>query len=186
MVDGKHQPDIQDEEFRPIPDGGLGEAMPDWLKSRPAWANETPARQIPEPDTSPIDPRTLVREEDLPGWLLAISRRQLESREAATIEEEAPISTPPVEAEIVSRAEPVIDEPVREREQEQEQEQEQDGPVEAASSPVRNPEADDAPVPIDVTGSSPGWMQQHQDPVLIALIVLAIVIVLSATYLLSR
>jgi hypothetical protein len=170
MVDDKPQPDMPDDEFRPIPDGGLGEAMPDWLKSRPAWANETPARQIPEPDTSPIDPRALVREEDLPGWLLAISQRQRESAAATMIVEEAPI-LPPVEAEILPHREPV-------------QEQAETGVSE--SLPVRDYEADDVPpVPIDAT-ESPGWLQQHQDPVLVALIVLAIVIVLSATYLLSQ
>lgn len=72
--------DQQPEEFRPIPDGGLKDAMPGWLKRPPAWRNMPTAEQrhertLPEPDTSEIDPRTLVDVSDLPQWLQTIAAR---------------------------------------------------------------------------------------------------------------
>lgn len=76
MSDNDHQP----EEMRPIPDGGLQEAMPSWLKRPPAWrsmptAEQRHERALPEPDTSVIDPRTLVDVADLPQWLQSIAER---------------------------------------------------------------------------------------------------------------
>lgn len=71
-----------DEEMRPLPDGGLSEAMPDWLRRPPAW-RELPRKDepitgekpLPEPDTSVIDPRDLVTIDDLPQWLRDIAAR---------------------------------------------------------------------------------------------------------------
>lgn len=64
-------------EPRPIPDGGLGEAMPDWLRRPPAWRQLEPkaplAKRLPLPDTSVIDLATLVSVEDLPDWLQAVA-----------------------------------------------------------------------------------------------------------------
>lgn len=70
----------QPEQMRPIPDGGLKDAMPSWLKRPPAWrdlptAEERRERALPEPDTSEIDPHTLVDISDLPNWLQAIAAR---------------------------------------------------------------------------------------------------------------
>lgn len=70
----------QPEEMRPIPDGGLQDAMPSWLKRPPAWrsmptAEQRHERSLPEPDTSTIDPRTLVDVTDLPQWLQSIAAR---------------------------------------------------------------------------------------------------------------
>lgn len=63
----------------PIPDGGLAESMPDWLRRPPAWrtlrdsevVQTRPAETatLPEPDTSDIDPRAFVSDDDLPAWL---------------------------------------------------------------------------------------------------------------------
>lgn len=70
----------QPEQMRSIPDGGLKDAMPSWLKRPPAWrdlptAEQRRERALPEPDTSEIDPRTLVDVSDLPQWLQAIAAR---------------------------------------------------------------------------------------------------------------
>ena len=70
----------QPEQMRSIPDGGLKDAMPSWLKRPPAWrdlptAEQRRERALPEPDTSEIDPRTLVDVNDLPQWLQAIAAR---------------------------------------------------------------------------------------------------------------
>lgn len=70
----------QPEDMRPIPDGGLKDAMPGWLKRPPAWRNmptaqERHERALPEPDTSEIDPATLVDVNDLPQWLQTIAAR---------------------------------------------------------------------------------------------------------------
>ena len=75
MRDNK-QPDT----MRPIPDGGLKDSMPAWLKRPPAWRNmptaeERHERTLPEPDTSVIDPHTLLDVSDLPQWLQAIAER---------------------------------------------------------------------------------------------------------------
>ena len=72
--------DQQPEDLRPIPDGGLKDNMPGWLKRPPAWRNMPSAEQrhertLPEPDTSEIDPKTLVDVNDLPQWLQAIAAR---------------------------------------------------------------------------------------------------------------
>lgn len=72
--------DQQPEELRPIPDGGLKDTMPGWLKRPPAWRNMPSAEQrhertLPEPDTSEIDPKTLVDVNDLPQWLQTIAAR---------------------------------------------------------------------------------------------------------------
>lgn len=72
--------DQQPEELRPIPDGGLKDTMPGWLKRPPAWRNMPTAdqrheRTLPEPDTSEINPKTLVDVSDLPQWLQTIAAR---------------------------------------------------------------------------------------------------------------
>lgn len=63
---------------RPIPDGGLGKAMPEWLRRPPAWRNlepkAPPRRPLPPPDTSVIDPATLISVDDLPAWLQTIAQ----------------------------------------------------------------------------------------------------------------
>lgn len=71
------------EEMRPLPDGGLGANMPAWLRKPPAWRNlprpegdrDPASKELPEPDTSVIDPRTLVDVDDLPTWLQEIAAR---------------------------------------------------------------------------------------------------------------
>ena len=68
------------EQMRPIPDGGLKEAMPSWLKRPPAWRDlpsveERHERTLPEPDTSTIDPHSLVDVTDLPQWLQAVAAK---------------------------------------------------------------------------------------------------------------
>lgn len=70
----------QPDHMRPIPDGGLKDAMPAWLTRPPAWrampsAEERHERTLPEPDTSTIDPHTLLDVADLPQWLQAIAAR---------------------------------------------------------------------------------------------------------------
>lgn len=72
--------DQQPEDLRPIPDGGLKDNMPGWLKRPPAWrsmptAEQRHERTLPEPDSSEIDPRALVDVSDLPQWLQAIAAR---------------------------------------------------------------------------------------------------------------
>ncbi len=93
-----------DEPFgRPLPDGGLADAMPDWLRRPPAWRDPTAGGSyLPPPDTSPIDPSTLIDVEDLSPWLQRIARRS----------EQRPVATPPVEhhgATSGSRTIPIVD-----------------------------------------------------------------------------
>jgi hypothetical protein len=68
----------------PIPDGGLAETMPDWLRRPPAWRT-LPDREVavpepeetaglPEPDESVIDPRDFLSDDDLPRWLRNLGR----------------------------------------------------------------------------------------------------------------
>ncbi len=86
-----------DPELRPLPDGGLGENMPDWLRRPPAW-RELPTsepvqaapimdvqaaergravveRELAPEDTSVIDPGKLIDFEDLPAWLREVGRK---------------------------------------------------------------------------------------------------------------
>lgn len=63
----------------PIPDGGLTDSMPDWLRRPPAWRTLSDrevtapepdaAAELPEADDSVIDPRTFLSDDDLPAWL---------------------------------------------------------------------------------------------------------------------
>lgn len=104
------QPDSANPDSPPsIPDGGLGQTMPDWLRRPPAWRHVqrqrvampvstrelAPAEQTNEDeatttgdlsrsDTSTIDPATLVRVEDLPGWLQRLAERPLRPRQPVT------------------------------------------------------------------------------------------------------
>jgi hypothetical protein len=94
-------PDSDDADSRAtaqaIPDGGLGSAMPAWLQEPPTWKRvptATSARTIPAPDTTVIDPRTLLDIDDLPGWLQDIARRGAELPAPV-----APVSTVPGEPE---------------------------------------------------------------------------------------
>lgn len=100
------------EAMRPIPDGGLQQSMPEWLRRPPAWRNlpkreepaqpqetETvtevaPERELPEPDTSEIDPRALVDVTDLPQWLQDVAARS-----------ETRVASPPVITETEQPAE---------------------------------------------------------------------------------
>ncbi|MDQ4044945.1 MAG: hypothetical protein M3173_05800 [Chloroflexota bacterium] len=69
----------EEEQLPPIPDGGLAESMPEWLRRPPAWrtlpdaevehGKPAEADELPEADTSPIDPRTFLTDDDLPDWL---------------------------------------------------------------------------------------------------------------------
>jgi hypothetical protein len=80
MADWNTPASETDDELPPIPDGGLRTSMPAWLKTAPAWAAHT----IPAPDHSPIDPATLVREEDVPKWMRDLSRHMRERAAAAS------------------------------------------------------------------------------------------------------
>lgn len=76
----EHESPGPDEELRPLPDGGLTETMPEWLRRPPAWrdlerTNVGESPMLPDPDTSVIDPRTFVELADLPAWLQAIAAR---------------------------------------------------------------------------------------------------------------
>ena len=77
--------DNEDErEMPPIPDGGLSTSMPEWLRRPPAWrtlpdrevvqSTPTGSGRLPEADTSAIDPREFIHDEDLPEWLRSLRR----------------------------------------------------------------------------------------------------------------
>jgi hypothetical protein len=106
-------------EMRPIPDGGLQQAMPEWLRRPPAWRNlpkrdesapdtanaeapsTPPAKALPDPDTSEIDPRSLVDVSDLPQWLQDIAARS----------EPAAAAAEPVDDELVEPKETQMTDP---------------------------------------------------------------------------
>jgi hypothetical protein len=106
------------EAMRPIPDGGLQQSMPEWLRRPPAWRNlprrEEPPRtelaetsnstevvltapvteaprELPEPDTSEIDPRSLVDISDLPQWLQDLAARS-DALSAPPVMTETPVA----------------------------------------------------------------------------------------------
>lgn len=66
----------------PIPDGGLSAGMPEWIRRAPAWRGlpdaGTPPRAVPQPDTTPIDPRTMLTVDDLPLWLQRLAGSRAE------------------------------------------------------------------------------------------------------------
>lgn len=87
---------LPDTRQSPIPDGRLGETMPEWLQRPPAWrgmvVREPARRDVPPPDTSVIDPRTMLDIGDLPVWLQRIAARGSKPDPAAldTANEELP------------------------------------------------------------------------------------------------
>jgi len=86
-------------EQRPIPTDGLAEALPDWLQRSPAWRGMTvrePDRpELPPPDTSVIDPRTMLEIDDLPVWLQRIAARSKTSEATETdLVRAAPVDPP--------------------------------------------------------------------------------------------
>jgi hypothetical protein len=93
MVD-KHR---DAEHLPPIPDGGLSGSMPDWLQRPPAWRavdDDEPAQlnhdhpdALLRTDTSMIDPRTLLTEDDLPPWLRGFPRSAGPAQEGAKRQE---------------------------------------------------------------------------------------------------
>lgn len=87
----KDQPTIEDSGpiLRPIPDGGLASGIPDWLNKRPSWSRSAPPVTVLEPDSSTIDPRFLVSDEDLPDWL-----RELASRDQVSVTPDGTILDP--------------------------------------------------------------------------------------------
>lgn len=118
--------DSSDNEImRPIPDGGLRESMPGWLKRPPAWRSKlsTPEerfeRSLPAPDTSTIDPSTLVTVDDLPQWLKNIAARgpiaptepDPATEHAVEMVQAAQQRTEPVESESMIEASDVVDTP---------------------------------------------------------------------------
>lgn len=82
-----------------IPDGGLSETMPAWLQRPPAWrgmtVREPERRDLPPPDTSVIDPRTMLDLGDLPLWLQRIAARSGELERVQTDESEPAASSEP-------------------------------------------------------------------------------------------
>lgn len=174
MMEREKQPHTPDDDTKPIPDGGLGVSMPDWLRTPPDWASSNRESRIPAPDRSPIDPRTLVREEDLPQWLVAVSRRGIqtgvsrepESPQPAEIDSEPEV----VIAEVDSRPEWVIR-------------------AAESGSPLGKPENDAAVRQWLTSGDfvdDAGWKTRLRDPVLMVLVaVAALVVIAIAAYLLA-
>ena len=112
----------QPDHMRPIPDGGLKDAMPGWLKRPPAWRNmpsaeERHERTLPEPDTSEIDPHSLLNVGDLPQWLQAIAERgeipvpQPDAAVSHAVEQVQAASSHPVREELKAPEEEVPSEP---------------------------------------------------------------------------
>lgn len=127
--------DVERPEFV-IPDGGLGTSMPEWLLQRPDWAAAPaspdasdiadalvkpvvepthvtvaavgkPLRELPPPDTSPIQLSDVLEVDDLPAWLRAIAERaERERAEAdnATLPA-VPSSTVPAETDVLDTSE---------------------------------------------------------------------------------
>jgi len=98
-----------------IPDGGLGNAMPSWLQQPPAWkqaAAKTTRRELPLPDETPIDPRTVLEVDDLPEWLQAIARRMAAP---ANISEPTPDSVEESPAPVAVMVKPSVAESVPSR-----------------------------------------------------------------------
>jgi hypothetical protein len=64
------QPDLstsETEPLPPLPDGGLAQAMPDWLRAEP------PSPSPPAASVAVTDPTGFITEDDLPEWLRQLS-----------------------------------------------------------------------------------------------------------------
>ena len=159
---------------RAIPDGGLGSAMPEWLQETPSWKRSPeppPVRSIPAPDTSVIDPRTLIDIDDLPQWLQAVSSREPGKRTptVAPADPETPVA---IAHEIMPLTVPQEETPV----ERQELPSDSWPPVREARLPAERPE----PVrlmPSPSAGRQPWWMSDAALAILFVAIVLTMIYV---------
>ena len=99
-----------DRPLPPIPDGGLGAGMPDWL-TRPTPA--TLRRLARQQGVRRPEPADFARAEDVPAWLAAIRDRGPDAEVAATMPAPAP-AFPRIEP-IYIEARPSAPAPVREQ-----------------------------------------------------------------------
>lgn len=103
----------------PIPDGGLAASMPEWLQRPPAWrgmtVREPERRDLPPPDTSVIDPRTMLQIDDLPEWLQRIAARSAGAGMAEGADEDPAIAPPGEGYARAVRVEEPVEPPVAER-----------------------------------------------------------------------
>src|SRR5680860_155139 len=116
---GKPQDEQREGEMPSIPDGGLSGSMPDWLRRPPAWrtlpdrevAQTTPGTvsTLPDADTSDIDPRTFIQDDDLPEWLRSL-------RQPALVPEPESGSGPKENTPSAGPSSPTSPEPDREHE----------------------------------------------------------------------
>ncbi len=148
--------DDNHESMRPIPDGGLKEAMPAWLKRPPAWrsmasAEERHERTMPEPDTSEIDPRSLVDISDLPQWLQTIAARG-----------DVPA---PIADHAIGQLQRVADTPA-----------EAETVPDAAADPVANDVVDVAPPVIAIPEASPAWQSTRVLWITIAVLIVLVLL----------
>lgn len=98
--DGDRTQGQEDQQPR-IPDGGLSSAMPEWLRQPPAWkrpAVQTRERSLPDPDSSVIDPASLVDVENLPRWLRELAAASSQEPAAVPVESR-PFAQPPSDEE---------------------------------------------------------------------------------------
>lgn len=157
-----------DRPLPPLPDGGLGATMPDWLRASPV-ASESPLQthgdvasrtlvemaDTPTPASPPwIDPTRFLDEEDVPVWLRRLAATELRSAErsgshhervAAVIAAQAP-SVSVVSESILAQRVP---------------------PDEKPATPVRVPPRPIEPSP--ARRQEGGWM-----PIMLALLLVAI------------
>lgn len=164
----------------PIPDGGLSEGMPEWLRRPPAWRTladrevEAPepaeTSALPEPDDSVIDPRTFLTDDDLPLWLRNLGRGRVVSREATgearivagsgeESTERTDAETPAEDAPAPSRFVPATP----------------PAPPMASPAPERSRQAPEAPAPRPHV--APAWQGAWVVAVLAALLAVAIALI---------
>ena len=165
----------------PIPDGGLGSGMPEWLRRPPAWRNAgttpSPPRKIPPPDTSPIDPRTILTIGDLPTWLQGIAT-------ATSVRRDGDVVNPPIDREDdAPAAEPAPPPPVVD----QKRTVAARSPLEAVSPPLPERRAEDVAVTRVRLASKPSpaspqrWLHASPTLALSAALLVALVVILLLT-----
>lgn len=79
------EPMSQSRPLPPLPDGGLADAMPEWLRQEtPLAAQASPS---PSVRSSPPDFSTILSEDDLPEWLKRVAARESGHQSLAPVAE---------------------------------------------------------------------------------------------------
>ncbi len=105
------EPMSQSRPLPPLPDGGLADAMPEWL--RPGTPLAAQASPPPSVSSSPADFSTILSEDDLPEWLKRVAARDSGLQSLTPIDERPDTISAEAQPPHIGTDDPAIGPPLR-------------------------------------------------------------------------